>query len=160
MESISKETLLQAITILGDLEVDGDEIDKQISNLVTDPITVRRLVVWLPEAFAMCFISHSWDINLPKLFSVKKKNGEWVQFEFDREPIFTASLEMAKQMYDNDPKGVLQVSFRSSMMQAVNSALKSGANIEGSTIGGPALDLPAEIYLSPPPKSFLRRLFQ
>lgn len=64
MDVVSKEALFAAIAILGKEGIDDDEIDVQISKLVDDPMTARRLADWPPEVFGLVFISHSWNLHL------------------------------------------------------------------------------------------------
>ena len=160
MESVTKETLIAAIEILGNESIDDDEIDARISNLVSDPMTVRRLADWPPEAFGLVLISHGWQIHLPTTFTALDKRERSIEFHFDREPIFAASLIIAQEMYHNGPRDIFRiVSLRSAMLNTVNSALNAGASVDGGTLSGPALiGIPAEFYQLPK-RSFWRRIF-
>lgn len=159
MKSVTKETLLAAIEILGIESLDDDEVDAQISNLVNDPMTVRRLVDWPPEAFGLVLISHGWKINLPTTFTAFDARQRSIEFRFDREPIFAASLLIAQEMYHNGPRDIFKtVSLRSAMLDTVISALNAGASVDGATLSGPALiGIPAEVYQLPK-TSFWQRI--
>ena len=159
MEVISTDTLRSAIEILGGANIENDEIDSRISALVNNSTTLRRLADWPPEAFGYVLISHGWNVILPTTFSAQNKQGKWLEFNFECEPIFAASLVRATHMYHNSPRDIFKnVSLRSSMINAVNNALNSGATIDGATLSGPALiGIPAEIYQKPQ-KPFWQRL--
>jgi hypothetical protein len=160
VQSVSKDILDEAIASLGTEGVGDDEVESQVSSLVGDPMTARRLIDWPPEAFGLVFISHEWNIKVPKMFSARSADGEWHEFGFNNEPMFTESLKIAQRMFHSGPRNVFKnVSLRSSMIAVVNKALNSGASLDGASIGGPALvGIPAELYQSPS-KSFWRRIF-
>lgn len=160
MEAVSKETLIAAIEILGMDNIDDDEIDVRISKLVDEPITVRRLADWPPEAFGLVLISHEWNVNLPTTFTALDARKRSVEFTFDREPIFAESVTIAQDMYHNGPRDTFKaVSLRSAMLNTVNNALNSGVDIDGGTLSGPSLiGIPAEVYQLPK-RSFWQKIF-
>lgn len=160
MEAVSKETLIAAIEILGLDTIDDDGIDSRISKLVSDPITVRRLADWPPEAFGLVLISHGWKVNPPTTFTALDAKKRSVEFPLDREPIFAESVTIAQDMYHIGPRETFKVvSLRSAMLNTVNNALNSGADIDGGTLSGPALiGIPAEVYQLPK-RSFWQKIF-
>lgn len=161
MTPIPDETVRAAISIIGTSDIDDKQIERDVRALVSDDMTARRLIDWIPEAFGIVLISHiSNKIGLPKTFSAKTAAGKWIQLPLEIEPIFVTALQVAQTMFHEGPNDVFKnVSLRSSMINVVNSALKSGVSLDGGCISGPALiGIPAEVYPSPP-KSFWRRLF-
>ena len=160
MESVSQETLIAAVKILGTENIDDDEIDLRIAKLVDDPMTVRRLADWPPEAFGIVLISHGWKVNLPTTFAAMDAKGRSIEFNFDREPLFAESVLIAQDMFHNGPRDIFQnVSTRGAMLATVNNALHSGASIDGGTLSGPALiGIPAETYQLPR-KTLWQRMF-
>lgn len=160
MEVVSNETLLAAIEILGADNIGAAEIDSRVSTLVNDPLTIRRLVDWPPEAFGLVLISHAWKVNLPKTFTAFDSRRRPKEFSFDCEPVFAASVVIAQEMYHNGPRDLFKaVSLRSAMLGTINNALESGASVDGGTLSGPCLiGIPAETYQLPK-NSFWKRLF-
>ena len=160
MESVSQETLVAAISILGTDNIGDDEIDLRLSELVGHPMTVRRLADWPPEAFGIVLISHGWNVNLPTTFSALNSNGRSIEFDFDREPLFAESVSIAQDMYHNGPRDVFQnIATRGAMLATVNNSLNAGATVDGGTLGGPALiGIPAETYHLPR-KTLWQRMF-
>ncbi|MFO1041111.1 MAG: hypothetical protein U0941_04950 [Planctomycetaceae bacterium] len=160
MEVISNETLMASIQILGVEDIDDCEIDERISKLVNEPITIRRLVDWPPEAFGLVLISYAWKVNLPKTFSAFDARRRPIEFPFECEPVFTASVAIAQEMYHNGPRELFKaVAIRSSMLRTIDNALNSGASVDGGTLSGPALiGIPAETYQLPR-RPFWKRLF-
>jgi hypothetical protein len=161
MTPISHETVHAAIAIIGTSEVDDEQIERDVRALVSDDMTARRLIDWIPEAFGIVLVSHiSNKIILPKTFSAKTAAGKWIQLPLQTEPIFVTALQIAQTMFHEGPKEVFQnVSLRSAMTNTVNDALNSGASLDGGCMSGPALiGIPADVYPSPP-MSFWRRLF-
>lgn len=161
MTPIPEETVQAAIAIIGSSGIEDEQIERDVRALVTDDMTARRLIDWIPEAFGIVLVSHiSNKIILPKTFSAKSTAGKWVELPFETEPIFVTALQIAQTMIHDGPKEVFQnVSLRSSMTNTVNNALNSGVSLDGACMSGPALiGIPAEVYPSPP-KPFWRRLF-
>jgi len=152
MEFVPQETLIAAVSIIGSENIDDEEIDLRISKMVDDPATVRRLVDWPPEAFGIVLISHGWNVKLPTTFSAFDSNGRSIKFNFDREPLFAASVLIAQGMFHNGPREIFQnVSTRGAMLQTLNKALLAGADVDGATLSGPALiGIPSETYQLPP----------
>ena len=109
----------------------------------------------IPEAFGLVVISHlapSGSISLPDTFSVQSANGDWQTVPIKDEPIFTAALLIAQNMFHNGPRECFKnISYRSALLDAVNNALNKAdsnlASLEGSTLSGPNFfGIPAEIY--------------
>lgn len=161
MTPIPEETVQAAIAIIGTSGIEDEQIERDVRALVSDDMTARRLIDWIPEAFGIVLVSHiSNKIILPKTFSAKSTAGKWVQLPFQTEPIFVTALQIAQVIFHEGPKETFQnVSLRSSMTNTVNNALNSGVSLDGACMSGPALiGIPADVYPSPP-KPFWRRLF-
>lgn len=148
MEVVSTGVLAAAIEILGAENTDDDEVDFQISTLVDNAVTARRLADWPPEAFGIVLISRACKVTLPKTFFALNAKERWVEFSFDREPLFGACLLIAQDMYHKGPRDTFEnVSRRSSMLHAVRNALEAGDSVDGGILVGPAfIGIPAEVY--------------
>jgi hypothetical protein len=149
LTAVARETLEQAIQILS-VESSTAEAISHIGNLLADEMAVRRLIIWIPEAFGMVLISHLGKIALPTTFSAQDFRGQWREFELKQEPIFTESFLIAHQMYRNPPQeAFMRLCERSALANAVVSAMDEGCSLDGGTLQGPALvDIPAEVYFT------------
>jgi hypothetical protein len=161
MLQASPELIQRAIAIIGRDGISEEHMEALVLDLTQDSMLARRLIDWLPEAFAMVFIPHLATVNLPTTFSARTRSGKWMEFEFQAEPIFAAAVRIGMDMYHSGPKNTFKnVVVRSSIVDAVNKALNDNVSIHGATLSGPALiGIPAETYLSKP-KSLWGRLFQ
>ncbi len=153
MHPISAAQLEQVIAIIGTDGITDDEIETKVAALFPDPMSARRAIDWLPEAFGLLLIGHMAKVTLPKTFSARSKHGQWVEFAFDAEPIFKDALRLGAQMYQSGPRGLFTaVALRSSLVAAVNQALNAGSSLDGAALSGPALiGIPAEVYSAEPP---------
>ena len=160
MTPITPETLQEAIAILAIDGISDEEIESKVGGLVSEPMTARRLIDWIPEAFAMAFITHIAKVQLPSHFTARNVKGRWQKIALIKEPIFTASLQIARQMCHNGPLEILKnVASRGCHMDAVNQCLSAGGSLDGAVLGGPALHgIPAEVYQDQT-APFWRRLF-
>jgi hypothetical protein len=161
MTPIPNNIVEAAIQIIGTSGIEDEAIESRVRELVSDEMTARRLIDWIPEAFGLVLISHiSSKIILPTTFSAKASDGHWVTLKFEAEPIFTVALQMAQSIYQNGPGEVFKnISLRSAMTDSVNRALNSGRSLDGASLSGPALiGIPAEVY-SDTPKSFWQKIF-
>lgn len=160
MHPISVAQLEQVIAIIGIDGITDDEIETRVAVVLPDPMSARRAIDWLPEAFGLVLIGHMARVTMPTTFSARSKRGQWVEFAFDAEPVFKDALRLGIEMYHSGSRGVfVNVSQRSSLVAAVSQALNAGSSIEGATLSGPALiGIPAEVYRGEPP-SLWRRLF-
>jgi hypothetical protein len=161
MLSVSPELIERTASILGSDGITDEEIESKVLALVQDSMLARRLIDWLPEAFGIIFVPHIAKVNLPTTFSAKSKDGNWIEFKFDVEPIFESAARLGMEMYNSGPRSTFRnIVSRSSTVDAVNRALNQGESLEGATLSGPALiGVPAEVYI-PQAKSFWRRLFK
>ena len=161
MLQISPDIVDRAIAIVGTEGISNAEIETSMLSLAQDPMLARRLIDWLPEAFALVFVPHLANVNLPTTFRAKSRNGKWKEFEFQVEPIFSIAVHRAMEMYHSGHLNTFRkVVLRSSMIDAVNKALSQGDSLDGATLSGPALiGIPAETYLAQP-RPLWRRLFQ
>ena len=153
LNSVSTVSIEHCVAIIGDSAISDDEMEQKILSIVNDKLTSQRLICWIPEAFGYVFISHFDGAQMPTSFSAKYLNGNWGQFDFKNEPIFTMTIPIAQHMSHNGPRNVFQkISMRSSLVNAVNNALNGGSAIKDCTLSGPALiDIPADIYLAKKP---------
>jgi len=158
--SISPELIEHAAAILGTDGITEEEMESKVLALARDSMLARRLIDWIPEAFALVFIPHVASVNLPTTFSARSKRGKWMTFAFSAEPIFEQALRLGMEMYHSGPRSTFgNIALRSCMVDAANQALNDGDSLDGATLSGPALiGIPAEVYL-PQPKSFWRRVF-
>jgi hypothetical protein len=161
MLEVTDELLQRTISLLGEGDRRDAEIVVGVARIAPDQLTARRLIDWIPEAFAMVLLPHVGDLTLPTSFSAKAADGTWKTFPFEREPIFGRAVKIAEQMHREDPRGTFSaVARRGTLLKAVNDVLNAGRSVTGTTIAGPAFaDLPAEFY-DPKPKSasFWRKL--
>jgi hypothetical protein len=163
MLNVSREDIQRTISQLGEGERRDTEIEIAVRRFAPDPVTLRRLIDWIPEAFGYVLLPHVADLVLPTTFTARAKDGSWKTFSFDREPIFAEAVKIATDMYRDNPRGVFShVAKRSLMVDAVNKALDGGRSLTGATIAGPAMaGIPAEFYdaqAKPAPTSFWRKL--
>jgi hypothetical protein len=152
MLHISDEDIQRTISQLGGGDRRDTEIEIAVRRFASDPLTLRRLIDWVPEAFGYVLLPHVADLVLPTTFQARAKDGAWKAFPFDREPIFGRAVALAAAMYKDNPRGVFSaVARRSSMVATVNKALDSGASLDGATLAGPAMTgVPAEFYDAKP----------
>jgi hypothetical protein len=163
MLNVSVEDIQRTISQLGEGDRRDTEIEIAVRRFAADPLTLRRLVDWIPEAFGYVLLPHVADLVLPTTFTAKARDGSWKEFAFDREPIFGQAVTLAAAMYRDGPRSVFSaVARRSSMVGAANQALNAGASLSGATLSGPAmLGIPAEFYDAKPKAaatSFWKRL--
>jgi hypothetical protein len=157
MEIVTPAILSQAIEIIGEIGISNEDIEARVSRLVSDAMTARRLIDFIPEAFGMVLLSHvgNGKVVMPTGFQARNKDEKWKSFPFSSEPIFVAAFTAAQTMFQNGPRVAFEaIANRSSTVQALNNALHQGANLDGATFSGPALiGIPAEVY--PPVKEKL-----
>jgi hypothetical protein len=160
MTPVPPDILEEAIAILGSEQITNEGIESKVAALVSDSMTARRLIDWIPEAFGIVLVSHMAKVVLPTKFSAKSSNGRWEDFKFEREPIFTSSIIAAQHIYHNGPRYLFQnIAVRSSTFKCANQLLNAGESLEGAAVGGPALiGIPAEVYHEKS-TSFWRKLF-
>ena len=156
----TEELLQKAIAVIGRDGISEDDIEVEISAIIEEQMLARRLIDWLPEIFGIVLVSHMGDIHLPNTFSAKDASGNWIELEFDVEPIVQVAARLATEMYHAGPRNTFSnIALRSSMVDAVNRALNQQESLNGARLSGPALiGIPAEIYL-PPLKPFWYRFF-
>ena len=163
MLTVSREDIQRTISQLGEGERRDTEIEIAVRRFAPDPVTLRRLIDWIPEAFGMVLLPHVGEVVLPTTFSARAKDGTWKQFSFDREPIFGLTLPIATEMYHDGRRAIFsKIAQRSSLVVIANKALNAGKSLDGAQVGGPAmLGIPAEFYemqLKPTGKSFWKKL--
>ena len=165
MHDISADLVQRTISLLGEGERRDTEIEIGVARFAPDKLTARRLIDWIPEAFGYVLLPHVGDMSLPTSFSAMAKDGTWREFAFDREPIFGQAVQIATQMYRDNPRGVFSaVARRSAMLAPVNDLLNEGRSIKGMKVAGPAMAaIPAEFYdpgakAAKPATSFWKKL--
>jgi hypothetical protein len=163
MRNVSVEDIQRTISQLGEGDRRATEIEIAVRRFANDPLTVRRLVDWVPEAFGYVLLPHVADLVLPGTFTAKAKDGTWKEFAFDREPVFGLAVTLAADMYRDGPRTVFSaVAKRSTMVSAANQALSDGVKLSGVKFAGPAMaGIPAEFYdpkARPAATSFWKKL--
>jgi hypothetical protein len=160
MKPIPTEIIERAIQILGREGISEDQIESEVAALVAEPIEARRLIDWIPEAFALVLVAHHGKPVLPKSFSARNAQGRWQTFPFACEPLFVAATQIAESACREGLSQDFQnVALRSSTARSAMNALDAGASIDGAVFSGPALiGIPAEVYPDQP-KPWWRRLF-
>lgn len=161
MRQVKPDLVERAIAIIGaDGILDGD-MEACVLAMAKESMLARRLIDWVPEAFGIVFVPHLAKVNLPTTFSAKSSRGEWIEFEFEVEPIFPIAIRIGMDMFHSDSRSSFKnIVLRSAMINAVNKALNHGDSIDGATLSGPAMiGIPAEIY-QPQTSSLWRRLFR
>lgn len=147
----SAEAFELALTLLGREDVDEEHAEQALLALGSEHGQMRRLLVWLPEAFAMALIGHmELDVLLPRTFTASDAQGERHELPLEREPVFVDGLKRALAMYHEGPRAAFKaICQRSSLLNAIDNALNAGADLQGATLSGPELlDIPAETYLA------------
>jgi hypothetical protein len=161
MLDVTDELLQRTISLLGEGERRDAEIVVGVARFAPDKMTARRLIDWIPEAFALVLIPHVGEVTLPTTFSAKAADGGWKEFPLEREPIVAQAMKIGTAMYEGGQRDVFSaVVKRSALLGSVNKTLNEGASITGATLGGPAMiGVPAELYEPKAGKtSFWRRL--
>ena len=153
MREVEPGLVAAAVEILGDPRLDETEIEARMLALAKNPLTARRLVDCVPEAFGLLLIAHLGKLDLsalPQSFSARDATGGWRAFPFSAEPIFAASGLLAARILHEGPRTRLEtIASRSALLATVNKALNAGADLIGARLSGPALlGAPAEFYAS------------
>ncbi len=145
----SSEAFELALSLLGREDVDEGQAELALTEAGIEYWQMRRLLVWLPEAFALAVLGHSEGLTLPTTFTARDDEGGEHTFAFGREPLFAVAVRRALQICHEGPRAQLKaIAQRSSTMDAVNGALHAGAELNGATLSGPhLLDIKAETYL-------------
>jgi len=165
MHNIPAELIQRTISLLGEGERRDTEIEIGVARFAPDRLAQRRLIDWIPEAFGYALLPHVGDLSLPTTFSAKAKDGTWREFPFDREPVFAQAVQIANEMYRDNPRGVFSaVAKRSAMLAPVNDLLNEGRSVTGVKVAGPTMaGIPAEFYdpgvkAAKPATSFWKKL--
>lgn len=161
MHPISEVQLAEAARIIGATGADNSAIEEGVRALVGEAMSARRVIDWLPEAFALVFIPHVASVHLPTTFRARNRKGKWETFGMDAEPILGNAILLGSRMYHHGPRETFSnIVSRSSLLAVVNRALNEGADITGATLSRLALiGVPAEVYL-PSGKPFWKKLFR
>jgi hypothetical protein len=159
MHPILDTQLADAAAIVGANDATEEAIDAQVHALLGDRLLARRVIDWLPEAFALVLIPNITSVKLPTTFSARTRNGSWIEFRFDAEPIIQSAIHLGADMYVSGPRDLFRnVVNRSSLLAVVDKALNGKHDLKGVALSGPALiGVPAEVYL-PQSRSLWGRL--
>lgn len=154
LQALSPELVERATAVFGEGEHSDDQIETEMLALAGDPMTARRLLDVVPEAFGLLLIAHipaCAEVVLPNGFQAQAADGRWHVFPWEREPLFALAAQVAARMLHEGPRARFQtIAMRGSMIAAVNNALNQETELAGSTLGAPAfIGLPAELYLDP-----------
>lgn len=146
----STEAFELALSLLGREDVDEEQAQRDLVARGVARGLAIRLLIWLPEAFAMALIAHmELGVRLPRTFTARDGQGVLHELPLDCEPIVAEGLERALKMYHQGPRGAFKaICQRSSSLNAINNALNAGADLKGAMLSGPELmEIPAETYL-------------
>ncbi|MBH1432145.1 hypothetical protein I5U42_12655 [Stenotrophomonas maltophilia] len=146
----SVEAVELALSLLGQEHVDEVRAEQGLVAGGVDAGLARRLLIWLPEAFAMALIGHmELELQLPRTFSARDEQGFLHELPLDCEPIFAEGLARALMMYHQGPRARFKaICQRSSSLNALDNALNAGTDVKGAVLSGPELlEIPAETYL-------------
>ena len=143
-----EEMVKTAALHLGDASRSDEDVERLVLAVAKSHVLARRLIDWLPEVFALVLIGHSWKVGLPKHFTVRNSLGEWEAVAFKDEPIVAVALCLATHVYHNGPRDQFKrIVSRSALLNTINNALNSGANIEGAQLGDLKMfGIGAEVY--------------
>ncbi|KRD77423.1 hypothetical protein ASE43_09765 [Lysobacter sp. Root983] len=152
---VSPELVAQAIEAFGHGDRAEAQIEAEVLRLAGHPLTARRLLDVIAEAFGLTLIAHIPEcagVVLPATFSARGRNGRWHTIECAREPIFALAAATAMRMlHDEGPSEAFNtIALRSASLTTVNRALHKGDSLDGGELSGPAfIGLPAELYVAP-----------
>lgn len=155
--TVDQNVLDAAIELLADPCLVDDGLERRASELHDDPMTIRRLLDWPPEAFGLVLIGHKWSITLPQTFFVKDARNRPREFPFTAEPIFAQCAELASKMLHNvdDRERFTAIASRGAMLNTIYNAIEAGSKIDRCILAGPLLiGIPAEVYTSRKPSGF------
>lgn len=128
---------------------DDAALEADMLDLAGEPMLARRLIDFLPEAFALLLMAHlAPRPELPRTFKAQDDAGTWHAFDWKSEPVFVTGLRQAQHIFHAGPRNVFQATAnRSAMLGAVSKALNAGESLEGGQVQPPCmLGVPAELY--------------
>lgn len=149
--ALTAELVDHAIHAFGQGERSEDAIENEILALAGHPLTARRLIDAIPEAFGLVLVAHipaCAGMALPSSFSVRSADGEWHSIACEREPVFALAAVAATRMYHDGPRDRFRaIASRASIVNVVSQALDQVDSLDGASMAGPAFDgIPAELY--------------
>jgi hypothetical protein len=150
----------KAIHILGEDDITPEAVEQRMAALMPDPMGARRLIDWIPEAFGVVALSQLGRIALPTTFLAQDASGNWRTLPMDKEPLFAAAVERARNLFEHGHRAlVVRIASRSTLAITANERVEKGASMENVVLTGPVmLHIPAEVY-RPELKSWWRRVF-
>ncbi len=145
------DTLRKAVSVLGRKDSSEAQREREITELVQNPMTARRVLDWFPEIFGLVFLPHLGKFILPTQFSARNRHGQWMSFDFKAEPLFEPLLRLGMELYHSEDRSAFGlIALRSSLVDVVNKALNAGQSLDGAVLSGPSmLGIPAEVYAEP-----------
>lgn len=149
--ALTPELVASAIEVFGQGERTDSAIEDDMLALAGHPLTARRLVDVIPEAFGLVLVAHIPNcagMELPRTFSARTADGEWRSIPCELEPLFALAAVAATRMYHDGPRDRFRaIATRASIVNAVSQALDQVDSLEGASMAGPAFNgLPAELY--------------
>jgi len=149
--ALTPELVTSAIEVFGQGERTDRAIEADMRALAGHPLTARRLVDVIPEAFGLVLVAHipgCAGMEMAQTFSARSADGEWHSIPCEREPLFALAAAAAMRMYHDGPRDRFRaIATRASIVHAVSQALDQTDSLEGASMAGPAFNgLPAELY--------------
>ncbi|AXN34771.1 hypothetical protein [Vibrio coralliilyticus] len=130
---INREQIKEVLPVFLEMkESDDIEISEVLKAQGLKLEDAERVSAFFPSAFCRIALSHTFNLGFSDTYCIEGKEGE---FSFQEEPIYKLGIEMASEIYHNEPQ--LAEVFncivaRSSEFNTVNNALNAGADIEGA----------------------------
>ncbi|UOF13980.1 hypothetical protein IEQ11_19965 [Lysobacter capsici] len=149
--ALTPELVAAAIEVFGQGERPDNAIEADMLALAGHPLTARRLVDVIPEAFGLVLVAHipsCAGMEMAQTFSARSADGEWRSIPSEREPLFALAATTAMRMYHDGPRDRFRaIATRASTVNAVSQALDQVDSLEGASMAGPAFNgIPAELY--------------
>ncbi|WP_308364879.1 MULTISPECIES: hypothetical protein [unclassified Microbulbifer] len=130
---IDREKIKEVLPVFLEMkESDDIEISEALKDQGLKLEDAERVSAFIPSAFCRIALSHKFNLGFPDTYCIEGKEDE---FSYKEEPIYKLGIEMASEIYHNEPE--LAEVFncivtRSSEFNSVNNALNAGADIEGA----------------------------
>jgi hypothetical protein len=112
-------------------------------------VEAEKLCAFVPSAFAWALLERMGVQSFPSYYTAVDKTGREIQLPLDREPYFTAALQLASETIKNGWSPILtrekfeRVANRSAEMGAANKLLHSGGSLAGAEL------LPLRVFRIP-----------
>lgn len=132
---IDREKIREILPIF--LELKGQEDSAISERLERQGLSLgeaERISAFFPSAFCRIALSHKFDLNFPDSYEVE---GQEDKFSYKDEPIYKLGIEIASDIYHNEPELAEvfnSIVTRSAEFNSVNKALNDGAEIAGASL--------------------------